>query len=184
VQSGLQDLDKAVRRVMAGDNDAFRLIVEQCSTRLVRLGARMLANVTDAEDLVQEAFLRAHRALLDKQFDGHASVETWLFRIVTNMAIDQLRSRKRRGTVTEATDEMLTDAGNAPEFRLALRELDQWMSDIAPEQRAVLVLSAMDGFSNAEIAQIMNCSEGSVEQRLVRGRAALRQMRSLEHDEN
>ena len=144
----------------------------------------MLANVTDAEDLVQEAFLRAHRALLNKQFDGRASVETWLFRIVTNMAIDQLRLGKRRGQVVEATDEMLIDDGNGPEAQLALRELDQWMSGLAPEQRAVLVLSAMDGFSNSEIAQIMNCSEGSVEQRLVRGRAALRQMRSLEHDEN
>ena len=78
---------------------------------------------------------------------------------------------------------MLTDDGNAPEVRLALREIDRWMCDLAPEQRAAIVLSAMDGVSNAEIAGIMNCSEGSVEQRLVRARAALRQKRSLEHDE-
>jgi RNA polymerase sigma-70 factor, ECF subfamily len=142
----------------------------------------MLANVTDAEDLVQEALLKAHRALSDGQFDGRASVETWLFRIVANLAVDQLRSRKRRGPVVQATDEMLIDDGNAPEVRLALREIDQWMCDLAPEQRAAMVLSAMEGLSNAEIAGIMSCSEGSVEQRLVRARAVLRQKRSLEND--
>jgi RNA polymerase sigma-70 factor, ECF subfamily len=143
----------------------------------------MLANVTDAEDLVQEAFLKAHRALSDGEFDGRASVETWLFRIVANLAVDQLRSRKRRGPVVEPSDEMLTDDGNAPEVRLALRELDQWLAELAPEQRAAIVLSAMEGLSNLEIAGIMNCSEGSVEQRLVRARAALRQKRNLEHEQ-
>lgn len=144
----------------------------------------MLGNVTDAEDLVQEALIKAHRALVERQFDGRSSVETWLYRIVTNLALDQLRSRKRRGTTVETTDEMLTDDGNSAEARLALRELDGWMSDLAPEQRVAIVLSAMEGFSNAEIAAMMTCSEGSVEQRLVRARTALRQKRSLEHDQN
>ena len=142
----------------------------------------MLANVTDAEDLVKESLLRAHRALASKEFDGRSSVETWLYRIVTNLALDQLRARKRRGKVIEATDEMLSDDGNTPEVRLALRELDAWMGELIPEQRVALVLSAIEGFSNAEIAGMMECSEGSVEQRLVRGRAALRQKRSLEHE--
>lgn len=164
---------------MAGDTEAFRLIVEGCSTRLTRLGARMLGNVTDAEDLVQEALLRAHRALMDKQFDGRSSVETWLYRIVSNLAVDQLRAKKRRGPSVEATDEMLSDDGNTAEARLALRELDELLIELSPEQRVALVLSAIEGCSNAEIATMMNTSEGSVEQRLVRARAALRQKRSL-----
>lgn len=164
----------------AGEPDAFRLIVEGCSTRLVRLGARMLGNVTDAEDLVQEAFLRAHRALIERQFDGRSSVETWLYRIVSNLAVDQLRARRRRGGRTEeASDEMVSTEGNSAESMLALRELDEWMSDLAPEQRVALVLSAIEGHTNAEIALMMNTTEGSVEQRLVRARAILRQKRNV-----
>jgi RNA polymerase sigma-70 factor, ECF subfamily len=142
----------------------------------------MLGTVTDAEDVVQEALLRAHRALLDQKFDGRSSVETWLCHIVSNLAVDQLRSRKRRGASVEATDEMLADDGNTAHTRMALRELDSWMGELAPEQRVALVLSAMEGFSNAEIAGMMKCSEGAVEQRLVRARAILRERRSLEHD--
>jgi len=178
------ELEDAARRVSDGDSGAFRLIVERSSTRLIRLGARMLGNVADAEDLAQEAFVRAHRALVEQQFDGRSSVETWLYRIVTNVALDQLRARKRRGKLVEPSDEMAVDAGNSAEARLALRELDGWMSELAPEQRVVLVLSAMEGFSNAEIASMMNCSEGSVEQRLVRARTSLKQKRTLEHDQN
>jgi len=142
----------------------------------------MLGNVTDAEDLVQEAFMRAHRALLERQFDGRASVNTWLHRIVSNLAVDQLRSKKRRGPAVEASDEMMGEDGNSAEARLALRELDEWMNDLPPEQRVALVLSAFEGFSNGEIAGMMNCTEGSVEQRLVRARATLRHIRGLEHD--
>ena len=144
----------------------------------------MLGNVADAEDLVQEAFIKAHRALMERQFDGRSSVETWLYRIVTNLCLDQLRSRKRRGRSVKECDEMMVEDGNSAEARLALRELDGWMSDLAAEQRVALVLSAFEGFSNVEIAKMMGCSEGSVEQRLVRARTALRQKRNLEHDQN
>lgn len=142
----------------------------------------MLGNVTDAEDLVQEVYMRAHRALLEGQFDGRSSVTTWLCRILSNLAVDQLRSRKRRGATVEPNDDMLSEDGNSAEARLALRELDAWMGELAPEQRVALVLSAMEGFANAEIAAMMQCSEGSVEQRLVRARSALRQKRSFSHD--
>jgi RNA polymerase sigma-70 factor, ECF subfamily len=142
----------------------------------------MLGNLTDAEDLVQEAFLRAYTALLERRFDGRSSVNTWLCRIVANLSVDQLRTKKRRGPAVEATDEMLADDGNSAEARLALRELDDWMSALAPEQRVALVLSALEGFSNSEIAGMMDCTEGSVEQRLVRARVALRQKRGLEDD--
>ncbi|HEY5959063.1 MAG TPA: RNA polymerase sigma factor [Polyangiaceae bacterium] len=172
-------LEEAAHRVAKGDLPAFRIIVEACSERLVRLGARMLGNVTDAEDLVQEGYLRALRALQEQKFDGRSSVETWLHRIVANLAVDQLRARKRRAPVVESNDEMLVDTrANSADTRLALRELDQLMSCLAAEQRVALILSAMEGFSNAEIAQMMDCTEGSVEQRLVRARATLRQKRN------
>jgi RNA polymerase sigma-70 factor (ECF subfamily) len=175
----LPALEEAARQVAAGQTAAFRTIVEACSERLVRLGARMLGSVTDAEDLVQDAYLRALRALEERQFDGRSSVETWLHRIVSNLAVDQLRARKRRGHTVETDDELLVDKrGNSADTHVALRELDEWMSDLAAEQRVALVLSAMEGYSNAEIASLLDCSEGAVEQRLVRARAVLRQKRN------
>jgi len=160
---------------------AFRVIVEALASKLVRMGARMLGNVSDAEDLVQEAFVKAHSAMHSGKYDGRASVSTWMHRIVCNLAIDQLRTGRRRSKHVEATDEMPDDAGTSAETHLALRELEDWLKDLPPEQRATLVLSTMEGHSNAEIAQMLECSEGAVEQRLVRARTALRERRSLEH---
>lgn len=143
----------------------------------------MLGNVTDAEDLVQEAFVKAHAALHASNFDERASVSTWMHRIVCNLAIDQLRVGRRRGRHVEATEETAADDSQSAESRVALGELDAWLEALPPEQRAVLVLSTMEGYSNAEIAVMLECSEGSVEQRLVRARTTLRARRSSDHEQ-
>jgi RNA polymerase sigma-70 factor, ECF subfamily len=173
-------LDQAAQEVMQGNVAAFRIIVQALSAKLVRLGARMLGNASDAEDLVQEAFLKAHAALTSGNFDGRASVSTWMHRIVCNLAIDQLRAGKRQGRTVSVTDEMLVDSHLSSETQLALRELSEWLSALPPEQRVALVLSTVEGHSNAEIASMLECSEGAVEQRLVRARTLLRERRSLE----
>ncbi len=170
-------LEKAVDRVLSGDRSAFQQIVDLTSQKLVRLGARIMGNQADAEDVVQEAYVKAYRALTAGEFDRRSSTNTWLYRIVVNGAIDAKRSRKRRA---EASDEQVDpgwDGAARAEARLALAELDDWLSALPPEQRAALVLQSMEGLNNAEIAQVMGVSEGAVEQRLVRARAALRQKR-------
>jgi RNA polymerase sigma-70 factor (ECF subfamily) len=141
----------------------------------------MLGNVADAEDVVQEAYVKAYRSLQDGEFDRRAKVETWLYRIVVNATIDAKRKRVRRGTTVEVDDET-----NAPhvegdptaESRLALKELADWLGDLPPEQQAALILKAVEGRESAEIAEILGCSEGAVEQRLVRARAELRKRRN------
>ncbi|HYQ45105.1 MAG TPA: RNA polymerase sigma factor [Polyangiaceae bacterium] len=170
-------LEKAVDRVLSGDRSAFQQIVDATSQKLVRLGARIMGNQADAEDVVQEAYVKAYRALTAGEFDRRSSTSTWLYRIVVNGAIDAKRSRKRRA---EASDEQIDpgwDGAARAEARIALSELDDWLEALPPEQRAALVLQSMEGLNNAEIAQIMGVSEGAVEQRLVRARAALRQKR-------
>lgn len=174
----MDTLEKAVDRVLSGDRSAFQLIVDATSQKLVRLGARIMGNQADGEDVVQEAYVKAFRALAAGEFDRRSSTATWLYRIVVNGAIDAKRSRARK---RETTDDVLSDtswegASNA-EARVALNELDDWLQDLPPDQRAVLVLQTMEGLNNTEIAQIMGVSEGAVEQRLVRARAALRQRR-------
>jgi RNA polymerase sigma-70 factor (ECF subfamily) len=169
----LDNLGEVVERVRAGDAAAFQRIVDATSARLIRLAARMLGNLSDAEDVVQEAYVKAHRALMTGEFDGRANVSTWLYRIVTNQSIDAMRSRKRRPPPTDTADESMSDLASA-EQKLALTELEDWMSELPADQRAALVLKAVEGLTSPEIAEVLQCSEGAVEQRLVRARAALR----------
>lgn len=168
-------LDDAAARVLNGDGSAFREIVEATSARLVRLSARLLGNLDDAEDAVQEAYVKAHRALTQGSFDQRAKVETWLFRIVTNTSIDALRNRVRRPILSDELVDAAWEPQGQAEALVALREIEDWLGDLPPEQRVALTLKALEGWSSAEIAAAMGCSEGAVEQRLVRARAALRE---------
>jgi len=170
----LDTLEKAVDRVLSGDRAAFQQIVDATSQKLVRLGTRIMGNQADAEDVVQEAYVKAYRALTGGEFERRSSTSTWLYRIVVNGAIDAKRSRTRRA---ESSDEQVDpgwDGAAFAEARLGLAELDEWLAALPTDQRAALVLQAMEGLNNTEIAQVMGVSEGAVEQRLVRARATLR----------
>ena len=173
----MDTLEKAVDRVLGGDRAAFQQIVDATSQKLVRLGTRIMGNQADAEDVVQEAYVKAYRALTGGEFERRSSTSTWLYRIVVNGAIDAKRSRTRRA---ESSDEQVDpgwDGAAFAEARLGLAELDEWLAALPTDQRAALVLQAMEGLNNTEIAQVMGVSEGAVEQRLVRARATLRQRR-------
>ena len=170
----MDTLEKAVDRVLSGDRAAFQQIVDATSQKLVRLGTRIMGNQADAEDVVQEAYVKAYRALTGGEFERRSSASTWLYRIVVNGAIDAKRSRTRRA---ESSDEQVDpgwDGAAFAEARLGLAELDEWLAALPTDQRAALVLQAMEGLNNTEIAQVMGVSEGAVEQRLVRARATLR----------
>jgi RNA polymerase sigma-70 factor (ECF subfamily) len=136
----------------------------------------MLGNVADAEDVVQESFVKAFRSLAAGQFDERSSVKTWLYRIVTHATIDAMRTRARHKP-TESVLAASWDGLAAAETRLALAELADWLQALPPEQRAAIVLKAVEDMTTTEIAQILECSEGVVEQRLVRARATLRERR-------
>jgi RNA polymerase sigma-70 factor (ECF subfamily) len=136
-----------------------------------------MGNQADAEDVVQEAYIKAFRALCAGEFDRRSSTATWLYRIVVNGAIDAKRGRQRRGEASDVQIDPSWDGAAFAEARLALSELDDWLRDLPEDQRAALVLQSFEGLNNGEIAEVMGVSEGAVEQRLVRARAALRQRR-------
>ncbi len=96
-----------VARARSGDTDAFRVLVERHSRALFRLAFRMTGNEQDAEDVVQESFLRAFRQLA--KFDERASFGTWLYRIATNCSLDHVRSRKRRSENLAPVDAEMED---------------------------------------------------------------------------
>lgn len=173
----MHDLEAAAGRVVAGDAQAFGEIVERTSHELVRLAARLVGSMPDAEDVVQDAYVRAYQALAAGRFDGRSSVKTWLYQIVTHRAIDVLRATARRPQASDQLDELSTATAMAPEAHLALLELSEWLEVLPAEQRAAVVLQSVQGFSSKETADILGCSEGAVEQRLVRARATLRARR-------
>jgi RNA polymerase sigma-70 factor (ECF subfamily) len=166
------DLRFLAARVANGDDAAFRGVVDQTRAPMYRLAARLCGNLADAEDALQEAYVDAFRALREGRWDGRSKVETWLYRIVTNASIDALR--KRREARENEAHEPRHDGLIAAEARVALRELDALLSDLPPQDRAALVLVSVEGLSARAAAEALGCSEGAVEQRLVRARAALR----------
>src|SRR5262249_31773929 len=147
--------------------------------------ARITGDLAEAEDVLQEAFLRAFDALRNGRFDRRAGVETWLYRIVANASLDAVRARRRRHARVELDPEgngdAATDDGGRLAARAALRELSEWLAELPPDQRTAIVLKEVEGLSSSEVAEIMKSSVGAVEQRLVRARAALRR-RSGEGD--
>lgn len=171
----MADLKEDVDALVRGDPAAFRRLVVETSHKLVRLAARITGSVEEGEDVVQEAYVKAHRALVDGRFDGRSRIETWLYRIVANTAIDALRAGAKRPKSADTIPEPSWDGAGAAEARVALAELDSLLDGLPHDQRAAIVLKSVEGLSAGEIADVLNTTEGAVEQRLVRARATLRE---------
>jgi RNA polymerase sigma-70 factor (ECF subfamily) len=176
-----------VERTLAGDARAFELLVLKYQRRIQRLIARMVRDVDIVEDITQEAFIRAYRAL--HQFRGDAQFFTWLYRIAVNTAKKTLLDMRHNPLVSEAafkaddeSDETFW-AGNepiaeeTPESSYAAQELAaavQAALDSLPEDlRQALVLREMDGLSYEDIAVVMACPVGTVRSRIFRAREAV-----------
>lgn len=163
-----------------GDLGAFNQLVEAYQSQVYNLCFRMLADPQLAEDATQETFLAAYRGLGGFR-GGH--FKAWLLRIAANACYDQLRSRKRRPSFSleslPAQGEWLpSDPGEGPEESALRHELDReiakGLAELPPDQRLVVILSDIQGFSYEEIVQITRASLGTVKSRLSRGRGHLR----------
>lgn len=178
------DEKKIIEQVLAGDNDAFGLLVDAYQDRVYNLALRMCGNAEDAFDLSQEAFFRAWRGL--SGFQQEASFSTWLFRLVSNVCLDWLRAKKRRPTVSlttvdengEESQMELPDPGKTPEELLEAAEdreaLTKAMNQLPIEYRQILTMRAIDDMNYTEIAAVLQIPEGTVKSRLARARLALR----------
>jgi RNA polymerase sigma-70 factor (ECF subfamily) len=155
----------AVAQVLAGDRDSFRVLVERHSGAVFRLAFRMSGNEHDAEDIVQETFLRAYRAL--HQFESRANFGTWLHRVAVNCALDHLRRARRREEEPqglhqdEETDPLrsVPSPGPTPE-RLLLsaevrRKLEGAMGELSGQERAAFVMRHFEGCSIEEIGKAL-----------------------------
>jgi RNA polymerase sigma-70 factor (ECF subfamily) len=173
-----QDLVVAARK---GDRDAFKTLFERYHRRAYALAFGVLRHQDDALDVVQDAFIKAHK-YLDK-FEGNSSFYTWLYRIVMNLAIDHLRKHRRVKPVELDETRVQEDADNALLPRLlggnpgrALMDkqirarIDQALDELSENHRAVLVMRELEGLSYEEMAQAMSCSKGTIMSRLFHAR--------------
>ncbi|MDD3827699.1 MAG: sigma-70 family RNA polymerase sigma factor [Anaerolineae bacterium] len=165
-----------------GDLRAFNQLVLLYQSMAYNVAYRILTDPDAAADATQDAFFSAYKSM--KKFRG-GSFKAWLLRIVTNACYDQLRVKKRRPTssldglpVESEHSQFLRDESESPDEFLERQELGHFLqhgiSALPIEQRAVLVLSDVQGLSYQEVAEIMDLSLGTVKSRLSRGRARLR----------
>jgi RNA polymerase sigma-70 factor, ECF subfamily len=173
--------DLVISRVRAGDDDAFRELVEQHSRAVFRVAFRVTGRVEDAEDVVQETFLRAYRQL--DRFEARSNVRTWLHRIATNCAIDLLRARPKR-EVAEEPEALERAAGAAgdglpPPDRSLLgvqikERLAGAMSLLTEMERATFTLRHFEGLSIGEIGGKLGLNTSATKHSIFR---AVRKMR-------
>jgi RNA polymerase sigma-70 factor (ECF subfamily) len=177
-----------VERTVAGDQKAFELLVIKYQRRIERLIGRMVRDVDLVEDIAQETFIRAYRALA--QFRGDAQFYTWLYRIAVNTAKKALMDLKRDPLVSEsalrgggdeedetsALENELTSS-ETPETILAAKEIaaavNSAMEALPDELRQAVTLREIEGLSYEEIAEVMNCPIGTVRSRIFRAREAI-----------
>jgi RNA polymerase sigma-70 factor (ECF subfamily) len=175
-----------VERTVAGDQKAFELLVIKYERRIQRLIGRMVRDVDLVEDIAQETFIRAYRALA--QFRGEAQFYTWLYRIAVNTAKKALMELKRNPTVSENSFKSDDDdetspleneltSSETPESLLAGKEIAQMvntaMEALPEELRQAITLREIEGLSYEEISEAMNCPIGTVRSRIFRAREAI-----------
>jgi len=171
ISTSIASTQQLVDDCLAGDRCAMQQLYEQCSENVYGLMVRMVGR-QDADDLTQHVFLTMVRKL--DQFNGQSKLETWLYRLATNEALQHLRRSKRRSTAPLVSEPATDDPdrlGASEESEL----LEAAMSRLEPELRAVLLLKAQQGFSYQEIAESVGIPEGTVGSRLNRARKELRQ---------
>lgn len=171
----LSELGELFAKSARGDRHAFDRVVEYTAAPLYRVALRMLGNSADADESLQETFVRAHQALAHGQWREGSKTYPWLLAITTRVCVDSLRRRNGRPVPYGDIDaSWLVSDGQHAERAQRVKELLTYMDDLPPDQRAALVLRYIEGLSNAEVAEALAISEGAVEQRLIRARANLR----------
>ena len=175
-----------LKRAVRGDERAFEALIEPYADATYRLCLRMMGNEQDAADMAQEAFLRAWRSL--SSYKGQSRFSTWLYRVTSNVCLDELRRGKRRKA--SSLDERI-DAGWAPVDDMDTpehhamrteqrRALERAIHELPEDMRSAVVLRDIQGCSYDEIADILGANVGTIKSRISRARARLREILSAQ----
>ena len=182
-----------IKKSKKGDAQAFEELILSYHKKVLNLAYRMLGSVSDAEDAAQEIFIKVFRTLYS--FNERSAFSTWLYKVATNVCLDILRKRKRQNggamvsinRYNSQDDEYelpIEDDAPSPyeeaQKKEAMRALNSALDLLSEEQRAVIVMRDINGLSYEEIADVMECSLGTIKSRINRSRLALRKL--LEKD--
>ncbi len=170
-----------VTRARKGDEEAFRLLVEDNQHRIYSLALRYTRRHEDADEVAQETFLRAHRSL--KRFRGDAGFSTWVYRIAVNCCLSHRRKRSRMNEVGTDENEKqweVPDVKNPSPLRHAMSSqtrglINRAMDDLSPQQKMVFVMKFLQQRTIAEIAGRIGCAEGTVKKQLFRAVGRMRE---------
>ena len=178
-------IKKRIKQVLKGDQDAYAEIVEIFKDKIFQLCYRMLGNRHEAEDMAQEAFIRAYVNIAS--FNINLKFSTWLYRIATNLCIDRIRKKKPdyyldaevKGTEGLTMYSQIAADTSLPEEEIESMELQEMIqkeiSKLPEKYRTVIVLKYIEELSLNEISEILDMPLGTVKTRIHRGREALRQ---------
>lgn len=179
--------EQLVKRCLQGDSRAFEDLAVKYQNKIYALSYRYMGNEEDAYDMAQEAFIKAYRSL--RSFKGDSSFGTWMYRIATNVCLDELRRRKRRIIPLSLDEPLATRDGDEVEKEIAdtsptadviyeQKELSQYiqqvLDEMKPDHKTTIILRDIMDLTYEEIAQVSDCSIGTVKSRLSRARDALR----------
>lgn len=181
-------MDAVVKRIItqvkSGDQQAFAELVELYKDKVYQISYRMVGNSHEAQDIAQEAFLRAYTNI--HSYDTNRKFSTWLFRIVTNLSIDRLRKKKPDyylDAQIEGTDGLTAYSQIAadqelPEEQVVTFEMQEWIQQeilqLPPKYRSAIILKYIEDLSLKEISEILDLPVATVKTRIHRGREALR----------
>jgi RNA polymerase sigma-70 factor (ECF subfamily) len=170
-----------IEKAQQGDRAAFGELVRTYHQKVYMLIFHMLHNTADAEDLTQDAFMRAYRGL--KSFNFKCEFYTWLYRIAVNVTLNHIRKMKRRSTVSlsqEALPRRLRkdteakDPRELAEARQLYERVLKGIDELSPALRATLVLFSFQGLTHKAVAEVLGCAEGTVAWRISEARQQLR----------
>ena len=175
----MKDQENIIARARRGDADAFEQLVVAYRDQVFRLALRMCSSEADADEVAQEAFLSAWKAL--PNFRGESQFSTWLYQLTTHAAIDLMR-REKRQIAADITEVSAADPAPSPQQQAEQSEQREIVRDailqLAPEQREVVVLRFMEELSYEEIGAVLKLPSGTVKSRLNRAKAQLKEILS------
>lgn len=175
---------RIVREVKRGNQEAFAELVDLYKDKVYHIAYRMLGNAHEAQDVAQEAFLRAYTNI--QSYDENRKFSTWIFRIATNLAIDRLRKKKPDfhledkvgGTENLDYYSQFASEEALPEEQVVKLEMQEWIQreimQLPPKYRSAVILKYLEDLSLKEISEILNLPVPTVKTRIHRGREALR----------
>lgn len=161
-----------IERVKRGEVECFRTLFEKYGQRLFNVVLHLVGDYEEANDVVQEAFVKAYQAI--NTFRSQSRFYTWLYRIGVNQARDHLRRRKSQPSTVPLEDLGTEDSVSAPNRDRRRQAVDRILASLTPDAREIMLLREAEGFSYEEIAEILGISPGTVKSRLARARADVR----------